>query len=208
MILGGSEVLSKYGERISPEDRAAALADINESARRLGQLIDNLLLLSRLEVGTSFELEPILVRHEIERIVEGYRRREPNRTFTVTIDPVLSPVNAEPTNFQQVLQNLLGNAIKYSPPGSPIEVTTQRSGEELIVSVLDRGQGIAPDELERVFEPFYRSKRTSEGTAGAGVGLAVCRRLIEAQGGRIWTEPREGGGTVFSIALPLDTTLE
>ena len=79
MILGGSEVLWKYGDLVSAEDRVAALSDINESAKRLSQLIDNLLLLSRLEVGGQIELEPILVRYEIERVVANYRKREPNR---------------------------------------------------------------------------------------------------------------------------------
>jgi len=204
MILGGSEVLTKYGDRVSAEDRETALADINESAKRLGQLVDNLLLISRLEVGDTIELEPILVRYELERTVAEFRKREPGRVFNVSIDPVISPVSAELTNLRQVLQNLLSNAIKYSPPGSPIDVTTERQGEELVVSVLDRGKGITPEELELVFEAFYRSKRTSETIGGAGIGLAVCRRLIEAQGGRIWAHPRDGGGSVFSIALRVD----
>ncbi len=204
VILGGSEVLSKYDDRLGTDDRRETLADIHESAKRLGQLVDNLLLVSRLDVGTTIEVEPILVRHELERVIADFRRREPNRDFTLTIDPIISPVSAEATNFQQILQNLIGNAIKYSPPGSPIDVTTERHGAELVVCVLDRGKGITPAELELVFEPFYRSKRTSEAVGGAGVGLAVCRRLIEAQGGRIWAHPREGGGSVFCIALPVD----
>ena len=121
---------------------------------------------------------------------------------------MISPVNADPTNFQHVLENLLSNAVKYSPPGSPIDLVMERREDELVISVLDRGKGITNEEATRIFEPFYRSKRTSHVTAGAGVGLAVCRRLAEAQGGRIWAQPREGGGSAFSIALPVDTGAE
>jgi PAS domain S-box-containing protein len=204
MILGASDILTKHGDRIEAADRTASLQDINENARRLSQLVDNLLLLSRLEAGGQIETEPILVRHEIQNVVAEYRRRHPDREFTVTIDPTISPVSADPTNLRHILQNLLGNAVKYSPPGSPIDVTTAREGSDLIVSVLDRGSGISPDEIQLLFDPFYRSERNSKTASGAGVGLTVCRRLIEAQGGRIWAQPREGGGAGFSIALPVD----
>ena len=207
-ILGMADVLAKHGDRISAADRDASLGDIRENATRLHQLIDNLLLLSRLDVGQQLEVEPILVRYEIHKIVADYQSRERDRRFNVHIDPTISPVSAEATNLRQVLQNLLSNALKYSPPGTPIDVTTERRGPDLVVSVLDRGSGIASDEIESIFDPFYRSARTSRAASGAGVGLTVCRRLVEAHGGRIWAAPREGGGSIFSISLPVDQSDE
>ena len=208
MILGGSDVLTRFDAQINPADRATALRDIHESARRLGQLVDNLLNLSRLEVGKLADLEPVLIRYEVERVVAEYRVREPDRNFAVFMEPGTTPVIAEPTIVRQVLENLISNAVKYSPPRTPIEVAAQRHGHEVILSILDRGVGITEDEAERVFEPFYRSERTSRVASGAGIGLTVCRRLIEAQGGRISAAPREGGGSVFSITLSVDLAVD
>jgi PAS domain S-box-containing protein len=208
MILGGSDVLSRFDAQINPADRATALRDIHESARRLGQLVDNLLNLSRLEVGKLVDLEPVLIRYEVERVVAEYRTREPDRRFTMALETGATPVIAEPTIVRQVLENLISNAVKYSPPGAPIDVATQRHEHELILSVLDRGVGITEEESELVFEPFYRSERTSRVASGAGIGLTVCRRLIEAQGGHIWAAPRDGGGSVFSITLSVDLAVD
>jgi signal transduction histidine kinase len=94
--------------------------------------------------------------------------------------------------------------VKFSPRGQQIEITAEEQEGVIVVSVLDRGSGVPPGDLDRVFEPFYRPDSTvRSGTEGAGLGLAVCRRLVEMQGGRIWAEPREGGGAAFRFTLPL-----
>jgi two-component system sensor histidine kinase KdpD len=104
--------------------------------------------------------------------------------------------------IQQVLVNLLENAAKYSPPGTPIELSASTNREQLIVEVADRGPGLPPTELDRVFNKFYRSANAS-GRAGAGLGLAICRGIVELHGGKIEAENRPGGGAVFRFSLPL-----
>jgi two-component system sensor histidine kinase BaeS len=102
----------------------------------------------------------------------------------------------------QVVGNLLDNAEKYGRPGGAIDVFVERSGPEVIVRVLDQGDGIATADLPLLFEPFFRAQHTRERTGGLGLGLAVCRRLTELQGGRIWAGSRASGGSEFAFALP------
>jgi two-component system sensor histidine kinase KdpD len=104
--------------------------------------------------------------------------------------------------IEQVLANLLENAAKYSPPGSQIDLSARADSGEVVVEVADRGQGIPGGEEERIFEKFYRAKPVTVG--GAGLGLAICRAIIEAHSGRIWASNRPGGGAAFRFTLPLE----
>jgi two-component system sensor histidine kinase KdpD len=108
--------------------------------------------------------------------------------------------------IDQVLTNLIENAVRYTPRESPIDVSAHCEGEQIVITVADRGPGIPPADLERVFDKFYRvldGKSATGRPTGSGLGLAVSKGLVEAHGGRIWAEPREGGGVVFSVALPM-----
>src|SRR5690606_18287826 len=102
----------------------------------------------------------------------------------------------------RALVNLIENALKYSPAGSPVEVVARREGDDVVFSVLDRGAGIPASAVDRIFEPFFRGPGVAPDTAGAGLGLAIARRLAEAQGGTIRYAPRPGGGSIFSLHLP------
>jgi two-component system sensor histidine kinase KdpD len=117
----------------------------------------------------------------------------------------LPPVELDYLQIDQVLTNLLENAARYTPAGSPIEVSAHLEGEEMVISVADRGPGIPAADLERIFDKFYRVLGTQR-TTGSGLGLAVCKGLVEAHGGRIWAENREGGGAVFRFTLPITKT--
>ena len=110
-------------------------------------------------------------------------------------------VSADFVLIVHVLNNLLDNALKYSPKDSPLEVRAQNEMNQVYISVLDRGIGIPQDDLERVFDKFYRVQRPEQVT-GTGLGLAICKGIVEAHGGRIWAEVRAGGGTCVTIALP------
>jgi two-component system sensor histidine kinase KdpD len=103
-----------------------------------------------------------------------------------------------------VVQNLVGNAVKYSGGALRVEITAVRDGPWVRVAVEDRGTGITSEEASQVFTPFFRSERTSSSAGGIGLGLAVCKRLVEVQHGRIWAEPRPGGGTTVAFTLPLE----
>jgi len=107
--------------------------------------------------------------------------------------------------MDQVLTNLIENAVRYTPYGSPIEVTARREEDQLVISVADRGPGIPSVDLERIFDKFYRVLGTQR-TTGSGLGLAVVKGLVEAHGGRIWAENREGGGAIFRFTLPVGKT--
>jgi two-component system sensor histidine kinase KdpD len=111
-------------------------------------------------------------------------------------------VALDPALIEQVLVNLLENATKYTPPGSPIELSVHSSDDEVTVEVADRGPGVAPENAERVFDKFYRVREGEGG--GVGLGLTICRGIVSAHGGRIWVEQRPGGGALFRFTLPLE----
>jgi two-component system, OmpR family, sensor histidine kinase KdpD len=144
------------------------------------------------------------VERTVRRIVGSVAQRHARRSLEVECAARVPPVAGEPVYFEQVLRNLLSNAIKYSPPGSPVLVRVIGGEGEVSVAVLDRGRGIAADEVEQIFRAFFRSPRTAGQASGAGIGLAVCKRLVEAQGGRVWARPRNHGGAEIGFALPVE----
>jgi PAS domain S-box-containing protein len=202
-ILGNAKVLHDKRDRISEGDQDLALADIAHEAERLHSIIENLLVLARLERGQQIEMEPLLIERFVERIVREHMRTIPARKITITSDAANAPALAEAGYSEQVLRNLLSNAEKYSPRDQPIDVAITASNSTIKISVRDRGEGLDAEEAERIFEPFYRSPRVVDRAQGVGIGLSVCRRLVEAQSGRIAAGPAAGGGTEFWFTLPL-----
>jgi PAS domain S-box-containing protein len=203
-IYGNAELLRRHGERLDADTRLTALVDIEQEAQRLQRIVDNLLALSRVESVQDVNTEPILAQRVVGKIVEAHLKQYPHRTINVITPPSLDVIMAEPTYFEQVFRNLLSNAEKYSPPDQPIDVVAEALPGEVSISVLDRGAGITPEEAEQVFAPFYRSASTAAIASGAGIGLAVCKRLVEVQGGRVWARQREGGGADVGFALPVE----
>ena len=115
---------------------------------------------------------------------------------------LISPlVPLDEVSIEQVLVNLLENAMRYTPPGSPIVLSAWPEGALVVVEVADRGPGLAPGDEDRVFEKFYRAQASPH---GVGLGLAICRGIVEAHGGRIWAENRPGGGAAFRFELPIE----
>lgn len=203
MILGNAEVLERRLDELDSASRSAALLDIHGEATRLHRIIENLLVLARLEQGVFVDREPMLVRRVVDAVVKDHRRSFPTRRFTFTWLMPSTPVLGSEQYLEQILRNLLSNAEKYSPAAAPIEIVGSRNTNELIVRVLDRGPGVSDDEVDQIFTPFYRSPATATLAHGVGIGLTVCRRLIEAQGGRIWAARRSDGGSEFGFSLPL-----
>jgi K+-sensing histidine kinase KdpD len=181
--------------------------DIAGDAGRLLGIIENLLLLTRLEAGATPDLEPQVLPHVVRGSVEAFRRRHPGRTVRLSGARLHSIVEADRTYLEILVGNLLANADKYSPPETPIEVDVRADGGEVQVSVLDRGIGIGRDEADDVFSPFYRGREARRAANGIGIGLAVCRLVAETQGGRVWARPRPRGGADVGFAIPLSPEL-
>lgn len=202
-IYGNAEVLERRGAEIEEAARTEALRDIRISATRLSRIVTNLLVLARMDRGMEAEREPTLIRRIAERLIQEHQRMYPARPLELDAQVPLTPIMAARDYIEIAIRNLLSNAEKYSPPLEPIAVSVTIEGDDLVLSVADRGIGITDEEAKRLFTAFYRSRRAAEHAGGIGVGLAVCQRVIEAEGGRIWAEPRDGGGSVFSFALPI-----
>ncbi len=203
-IYGNVRRLRRRQAQMDQPTRDQALVDIEDEATRLNRIVDNMLVLSRAERRQHVVVEPVLVQHVLKDVANEHRQHHPHRRVAVHAPRELPPASADPTYLGQVVRNLLTNVEKYCPADSPVDILAGQSGEMVTISVLDRGPGIAADEAESLFAPFYRSGRTARSASGTGIGLAVCRLLVEAQGGQIEAYPREGGGAVFSFTLPLD----
>jgi len=202
-IYGGARLLQSRGDRLDQKRKDEVLSDIEQESERLYRLVEDLLALARLELGAAIGLRPVLLQRVAEKMLAAFAKRRPSRSFEVVIPDSLPPIEADATYVEQVLRNLAGNADKYSPPDQPVRIEARLEGDRVVVSVMDRGPGLSPGEASRIFERFYRSETTARQAGGLGIGLTVCKRLVEAMGGEIWAGPREGGGLVVSFAVPV-----
>ena len=193
-------------ESLEEPARRSLIETAREEADRLNRLVGNLLDMTRLESGAlQLKREPSDPQDLIGTALGQIEARLADRKVTVDVTPGIALVKLDFVLIVQVLMNLLDNAIKYSPEGSPIDIQATTSSTELRISVLDRGIGIPPEDMIRVFDKFYRVQRPRRIQApGTGLGLAICKGIIEAHGGQIWAGSREGGGTKITFALPLD----
>jgi K+-sensing histidine kinase KdpD len=201
-IYGGAKLLANRERRLDDAARQNLLEDLEAEADRLYRLVEDLLVLSRSERGT-FERssDPVHLPRILARVVRSEHERWPSARFTITAPTPTSVARGEETYTEQVLRNLLSNAAKYSPVGSEINVIVDETAEGVRVRVLDRGVGIDPAEASKLFELYYRSPESATSVSGAGIGLFVCRVLVESMGGRIWALPRPDGGSEFGFIL-------
>jgi two-component system sensor histidine kinase KdpD len=185
--------------------RKDLLETLSEEADRLNRLVNNLLEMTRLESGT---LQVRKEWHPLEEVVGAALSRlaKPlgDRAVTTRLPADLSLVPIDDVLLEQVLINLLDNAMKHTPDGSPLEITACAEGGTVTVEIADRGPGLALGDEERVFDKFYRGPGLT--SRGAGLGLAICRGIVEAHGGRTWAENRPGGGVAFRFTIPLTGT--
>lgn len=188
------------------ESRHELLEVIDEEADRLEDVVGNLLDLSRIEGGA---LRPNKEWCDIEELVQDVAARLKKRTsdhpIEVCLDPDLPLFYLDYVEIAQVLVNLGDNAIKYTPDGTLVRLEARLDGEELLLVVHDDGPGLPSDELERLFEPFWRAERPGK-SAGVGIGLTISRGLVEAHGGTIGVESAADTGTTFTVRLPKDGT--
>jgi PAS domain S-box-containing protein len=202
-IFGNARLLRDKGRTLSPADRDSMVTDIAGEAERLLGVVENLLLLTRLESGIHPDPEPQVLAHVTRTVLDSFRRRHPERTIALSGEPRHVIVEADRPYLDLILENLLSNAVKYSSADAPIEVSVKSTDDEAQVLVLDRGIGLEGTDTAQLFSAFYRSEAARTRSSGLGIGLAACKRVVESLGGRVWARARQGGGSEFGFALPL-----
>lgn len=195
------------GDRLTPEMRRF-LQTIRLSGERMLRLVNHLLDVSVIESGRlQLDLGPTDVGEVARSVVEMHRAIALRKNVDVTLHVGAErPIaRADAARLDQVLSNLVNNAVKFSSEETTVAVTVERAGEEVLVSVCDQGVGIPQEDLAQLFVPFaLRRSRGTAGEQGTGLGLAICRRIVEAHRGRIWAESTPGKGSAFYVALPAE----
>jgi len=202
-ILGWAELLAGEGGEPGEEQRARAQAIVGAASRMAG-LMDRTLETTRLETGQfAFDFRLADLASRVREAASQFRS-DPAHPVVVDVPDEPMPVWADAERIAEVVENLLQNAVKYSPGGGEVRLTLKRERETAIVSVSDRGIGIDPGDLPKLFRPFSRLRdRRSSGIEGFGLGLSICERFVRAHGGRFEVQSRPGEGSTFSFTLPL-----
>jgi two-component system sensor histidine kinase KdpD len=199
-ITGAATTLLQQDEVLDPDDRDELLQTIWEEAEHLNRIIRNVLDMTRLESGAIQVTREWQSLEEIvgaaTNLMSGQFRDHP---LTIVLPPDLQLIPCDGLLIEQVLRNLLENAVKYTPAGSAITLSAVAGEQEVLIKVADQGPGIPPADVERIFEKFVRGKHAG---GGVGLGLAICRGIVAAHGGRIWAENQPGGGAMFTFTLP------
>lgn len=206
-IKGNTSLLREHHHQMTPQMLAEHLRDIEEEADKLTELIDNLLDMSRIEAGIlHIRREAVDLKHMLEATISAGQVRHSDHPIRLILPAQLPMGFGDARRLEQIVANLLDNAAKFSPPGKPIEVRAVGEEDEVVISVRDYGIGIPADQLERIFDRFYQiSNRGDAYRHGIGLGLAICRGLVEAHEGRIWVESTVGEGSTFSFSVPIAT---
>jgi two-component system sensor histidine kinase KdpD len=203
-ITGALSSLEDDSAQLSEADRVSLIVNAREEAERLNRLVGNLLDMTRLEAGALRLSEEVCdVQDVISVALEQLKDRVGDRQVSVNVPADLPLVPMDFVLITRVLINLVDNAIKYSLPETPIEVQAHVVSGHLEIAVADRGTGIPPEDLTRVFDKFYRVRQKSGDVGGTGLGLSISKGIVEAHQGFIVAENREGGGTTITLALPL-----
>jgi signal transduction histidine kinase len=200
IIVGDARLLRKRRDILSREDVDSLLNDVADEALRLNDMITHLLGIARSDMSILLT-EPLVIGRMVQSVVRDFVVDRPRRPIETIVDANLPLVTGDADSTTTVLANLLGNADKFCATGSPILVRVRHLGEGVMVSVRDRGESVDRDALEKIFEPFYRVGDSTQ-TKGLGLGLTLCKLLMQKQGGRIWARRRVGGGLSVSIWLP------
>jgi two-component system sensor histidine kinase KdpD len=188
----------------SRAESAELLSVVEEESDRLSRLVTEAIQMARIEAGNvRLQLGPVRLEHIAERAVQDLGDRTSDREVHVAIPPGTPEALADGQLLGLVVRHLLDNALKYSPPGTPIELTAETKGDRVVVKVADHGPGVAEKDRNRVFDKFFRARHHKDKMPGSGMGLAIAREVMQAHKGEIWVEPRPGGGAVFSVSLPV-----
>ncbi|MFJ6538075.1 sensor histidine kinase [Paenarthrobacter sp. NPDC091711] len=209
-IRGFSE-LYRHGALATKEDVAMAMGRIESEAKRMGSMVEDLLMLARLDEQRPLQLKPVDLQLLAHDAVVDTKASSGDRTITLTgldtASPTAAPVQGDEAKLRQVIGNLVGNALRYTPEGSPIElavgVRTTPAGSVSVIEIRDHGPGIPEAETNKIFERFYRAdtSRTRE-TGGSGLGLAIVAAIVGSHGGSVQVAETDGGGATLVVSLP------
>jgi PAS domain S-box-containing protein len=203
MYSGARLLISRYDE-LPDAVKRDIIRDVESESERLQLIIENLLALARQELGQRVQPEPVSVQRTVASAVRRLEKARPDRVVKVECCGKPHYVSCVPIYLDLVLRNIMDNADKYSPRSEPIEVTMGNQNGCVVITVRDHGPGVPDTEFAMIYERFYRSAGTAKATSGAGIGLAVCQRLMESQGGTIQTRNSEGGGLEVTLTLPAE----
>ncbi len=191
------------GSALDEQQRRELLTVINEESDRLNRLVGEAAEMAQLDSGTvALDLKPVAIRDAIDAAIGDARSALASHPVEVNASGTLPAVKMDFNRIREVLMHLLENAGKYSPAGAAIRITAEVIGNELVVSVADRGPGIDPFEQSLIFDKFYRGRNQRYAAPGTGMGLAIAKVIIEAHGGKISVTSQLGSGSVFSFSLP------
>jgi two-component system sensor histidine kinase KdpD len=200
-----SALLQESPKELDSAEAKQLLQGIEQEADRINRMVGNILNLSRLEADAW---KPHLESSSLSEIIGSTLASfsaEDNKRITIRLPRDLAEVIVDPVQIEQVIKNLIENALKYSDKESLVEISVSTLDDEVVMSVLDRGIGVTPEDAGRIFERFYRNPRLKEtSTPGVGIGLAICKALVEAHHGSLTMVPRVGGGSVFEVKLPIE----
>jgi two-component system sensor histidine kinase KdpD len=204
-VLGAAGTLREFGQKLGDGEKADLLATIIDESERLNRFIANLLDMTKLESGA---VTPNVALHDIGEIIGSALRRAgrilSRHKIALELAPDLPMLELDAVLFEQALFNLLDNAAKYAPPETTIRIQDWRNGDSVCLRVLDEGGGIPPNDLEQIFDKFYRAQKTDQVRAGTGLGLAISRGFVEAMHGTIVAANRsDRSGAAFTISLPI-----
>jgi len=201
-ILGYTELIERTGNL--NENQQLFLQRLQGSVQHVTSLVNDLLDLGRLESGFDMRREVVHIDNVLKYTLDMFDAQIKNKNIQVElkIELELKPLRANPIRIRQMMDNLVGNAIKYTPVDGRVGVSLSMQNEQLVLRVEDSGPGIPADEHNRIFEKFYRATNKPAGVEGSGLGLAIVKSIVDSHQGRVWVEPNPGGGSVFIVLLP------
>lgn len=203
-IQGFSELLMTR-DNIKKEQQKEFLLCINTQSVNLANIINDLLDISRIESGREFTLHkvPCNINEIISEKVKYFQASYPERRLDIVLPKEPVELKVDKDKIEQVLENILDNAVKYSPEGGSICLTAKKiSATEIEISIADQGMGMSPDQVEKIFDKFYRADASNAAIPGTGLSMSIVKNYVEAHGGKVWVESKLGKGTMVTFVIP------
>ncbi len=205
-VMGFADLLLKQEEYgiSDPAQQLEFLSRIVEKSERLSEIIDDIMDLSRVQTGRAITLDkkPCHLPELLARVVAPYQKTAPGHRFEIILPHPMPPLLLDRRRIEQVLENLLSNAVKYSPQGGLIRLAVEKTDQDFTVSVKDKGIGMSPEQVENIFDNFYRADLSDTAIEGLGMGMGIAKGVVEAHGGKIWVHSAAGKGTTVYFTLP------